>query len=137
MGESIGGAVMVDLAAHDGARGLVLENTFTSLPDVAAYHYPWLPVRLVMRSQLNSAAKIANYHGPFLQFHGDADRIVPFQLGQKLFDAANEPKRLVVIPLADHNDPRTRKFYQELDRFFGELPPLDSQPNESADSKTE
>ncbi len=136
MGESIGGAVMVDLASRDGARALVLENTFTSLPDVAAYHYPWLPVRLVMRSQLNSAGKIGNYHGPLLQFHGDADRIIPFQLGQKLFDAANEPKRLVVIPLADHNDPRTRKFYQELDRFFGELPPLDSQPNESADSKT-
>lgn len=123
MGESIGGAVMVDLAAYGGARGLVLENTFSSLPDVAAYHYPWLPVRLVMRSKLNSAAKIGDYHGPLLQFHGDADTIVPFQLGQKLFDAANEPKRLVVIPSGDHNDPRTRKFYEKLDRFLGELPP--------------
>ena len=46
-GESLGGGVMVDLAAADGARALVLENTFTSLPDVAAWHYPWLPVRLL------------------------------------------------------------------------------------------
>jgi fermentation-respiration switch protein FrsA (DUF1100 family) len=126
VGESIGGAVMVDLAARDGARGLVLENTFTSLPDVAAYHYPWLPVRLVMRSQLNSLARIRDYHGPLLQFHGDADRIIPFQLGQKLFEAANEPKQLVVIPFGDHNDPRTAKFYEELDRFLGELPPVDA-----------
>jgi fermentation-respiration switch protein FrsA (DUF1100 family) len=131
MGESLGGAVMVDLAASDGARGLVLENTFTSLPDVAAYHYPFLPVRLVMRSQLDSARKIRDYHGPLLQFHGDMDTIIPFKLGQKLFDAANQPKRLVVIPFADHNDPRTKTFYQELDRFFAELPAAGNQPAEA------
>ena len=45
MGESIGGAVAVDLAAADGARGLILENTFTSIRDVAAFHFPWVPVR--------------------------------------------------------------------------------------------
>jgi fermentation-respiration switch protein FrsA (DUF1100 family) len=84
-GESIGGAVMVDLAARDGARGLVLENTFSSLPDLAAYHYPWAPVRLLMRSRFDSAAKIRDFHGPLLQFHGDSDRIVPFGLGQRLF----------------------------------------------------
>ncbi|MGD9723241.1 MAG: alpha/beta hydrolase [Pirellulales bacterium] len=122
MGESLGGAVVVDLAAEDGARGLVLESTFTSLPDVAAFHYPWLPVKLVMRSQLNSAAKIRDYHGPLLQFHGDMDRIIPFKLGQRLFEAANEPKQFVIIPFGDHNDPRPRTFYEELDRFLGALP---------------
>jgi fermentation-respiration switch protein FrsA (DUF1100 family) len=126
MGESIGGAVMVDLAADDGARALVLENTFTSLADVAAYHYPWLPVKLVMRSKLDSASKIRDYHGPLLQFHGDSDRIIPFKLGQRLFDAANEPKRLVVIPFGDHNDPRTKTAYEELGRFLAQLPPLDA-----------
>ncbi len=84
MGESIGGAVVVDLAARDGARGLVLENTFSSLPDVAAYHYPWVPVRLLMRTRLDSAAKISEYRGPLLQVHGDADSIVPLDLGQRL-----------------------------------------------------
>ena len=133
-GESIGGAVMVDLAARDGARGLVLENTFTSLPDVAAYHYPWLPVRLVMRAQLNSLAKIPDYRGPLLQFHGDADSIVPFQIGQKLFDAANQPKRLIVVPGKDHNDPRTRMFYEELDRFLDELPAAGAGPAPRAPS---
>jgi fermentation-respiration switch protein FrsA (DUF1100 family) len=131
MGESIGGAVMVDLAAHDGARALVLENTFSSLADVGAYHYPWLPVRLVMRSKFDSARKIRDYHGPLLMFHGDSDRIIPVQLGQRLFDAANEPKRLVVIPFGDHNDPRTRTAYEELGRFLSELPAVKSEPGKA------
>ncbi len=55
MGESLGGAVAALLAAETPARGLVLENTFSSAPDVAAYHYPWLPVKQLMRTQLNSS----------------------------------------------------------------------------------
>ena len=65
MGESLGGAVAVDLAA-DGARALILENTFSSMPDVAAHHYPWAPVRLLMRTRFDSAAKIRSYHGPLV-----------------------------------------------------------------------
>jgi fermentation-respiration switch protein FrsA (DUF1100 family) len=121
-GESLGGGVMVDLAAADGARALVLESTFTSLPDVAAFHYPWLPVRLLMRTKLNSAAKIAGYHGPLLQFHGDADTIIPLAIGERLFEAAGEPKQLVVIRGADHNDPHTREFVAALDQFLARLP---------------
>lgn len=120
-GESLGGGVMVQLAATDGARALVLENTFSSLADVAAFHYSWLPVRLLMRSQLNSAAKIRDYHGPLLQVHGDADKIIPLSLAERLFAAANEPKRLVIIPHGDHNDSRTGKFYQAFDEFLAEL----------------
>jgi fermentation-respiration switch protein FrsA (DUF1100 family) len=121
MGESLGGGVAVDLAAADGARGLVLLNTFSSLPDAAAAHYPWLPVRLLMRTRLDSVAKIANYHGPLLQAHGDADTIVPFASGRKLFDAANEPKEFVVVAGGDHNDEVSRQFYEALDRFLGRL----------------
>jgi uncharacterized protein len=122
MGESLGGGVAIDLAAADGARGLILENTFSSLPEVGATHFPWLPVRLLMRAQLNSAAKIPDYHGPLLQSHGDRDQIVPFALGKKLFDAANEPKQFLVIPGGDHNDPQTPAFLQAMDEFIGKLP---------------
>ena len=87
MGESLGGAVAVDLAA-DGARALILENTFSSLPEVAARHLPWLPVRLLMHTRLDARAKIAAYHGPLLQSHGDPDSIVPIELGRRLFEAA-------------------------------------------------
>ncbi len=122
LGESIGGAVMVDLAAADGARGLVLENSFTSLADVAAHHYPFFPARALMRNRLDSLAKIGQYHGPLLIRHGDADTIIPFEQGQRLFAAANEPKRMVVLPGGDHNDPPTREYLAALDQFLARLP---------------
>lgn len=122
MGESLGGGVAVDLAAADGARGLILESTFSSLPETAAAHFPWLPVRWLMRAQLNSAAKIGRYHGPLLQAHGDCDSIVPYALGQKLFAAANEPKKFLTIPGGDHNDARSPAFLHSLDQFIENLP---------------
>jgi len=122
LGESLGGGVMVDLAASDGARALVLQNTFTSLTDVAKCHYPWLPIKLLMRSRFDSFSKIGRYKGPLLQFHGDADRIIPLVLGERLYAAANQPKHLVVIPGADHNDPLSPRFFQALDEFLATLP---------------
>jgi fermentation-respiration switch protein FrsA (DUF1100 family) len=122
MGRSLGGAVAVDLAAEDGARGLVLDSTFSSLPDVAAHHMPWLLPRWNMTQRLNSADKIARYNGPLLQTHGDVDRVVPIQSARKLFDAAGEPKQFLVIPGADHNDPQNEASREMLDRFFDELP---------------
>ncbi len=118
MGESLGGAVAVDLAAKDGARGLVLISTFTSAADVAAYHYPFLPVRLLMRTRLDALGQIANYKGPLLEMHGEADTIVPIRLGRRLFEAANEPKQLLVFPHHDHNDTPPEEFYTELQLFL-------------------
>ncbi|HEY4759383.1 MAG TPA: alpha/beta hydrolase [Thermoguttaceae bacterium] len=121
MGESIGGAVAVDLAAKDGAKGLVLISTFTNLPELAAYHYPIFPVRLLMRSQFDSVGLIAKYKGPLLQMHGDVDTIVPIKFGRKLFEAANEPKQFLVIHNHDHNDPLPQKFYTALKTFLEKL----------------
>ena len=122
MGRSIGGAVAVDLAAGDGARGLILESTFSSVPDVAARLYPLLPVRLLMRSKFDSTAKIGRYKGPLLQSHGDADRVIPYQLGRRLHAAANGPKQFVVIRGGDHNDPQTDEYYDALVAFLDSLP---------------
>jgi hypothetical protein len=126
MGESLGGAVAVDLAAHDGARALVLESTFSSLPDVAGYHYPWLPVRWAMRTRLDSAAKIGRYHGPLLQAHGDADTIVPLRFGRRLFEAAAEPKQFLLLHGHDHNDPMPPEFYDAMAALVNRLPPPSS-----------
>src|SRR3954452_20716468 len=82
MGVSIGGAVAVDLAARDGARGLVVCNTFTSLPAVAQRKVPWLPMGLLLTTRMDSLSKIKDYHGPLLLSHGDADEVVPFKQGQ-------------------------------------------------------
>jgi fermentation-respiration switch protein FrsA (DUF1100 family) len=121
MGRSLGGAVAVDLAANDGARGLILESTFTSLPEVAGEHVSWIPTGLVMRNRLNSRDKLARYQGPLLISHGDADRVIPFEHGRRLFEVANQPKRFVAIPGAGHNDPQTREYYLALDEFIDSL----------------
>ncbi len=122
VGRSLGGAVAVDLAAADGARALVVESSFSSIPDVAAYHYPWLPVRWVMRTRLDSAGKIAAYHGPLLQSHSTADTIIPYKLGRRLFEAANEPKKLISFSDLDHNDPQPPEYYEELVALLDQLP---------------
>jgi hypothetical protein len=118
MGESLGGAVAVDLAAKDGAKGLVLISTFTSIPEVAAYHYPVFPVRLLMRTRLDALGQIANFKGPLLQMHGEADTIVPIKFGRRLFEAANEPKQLLVFPHHDHNDTLPDQFFETLKIFL-------------------
>jgi fermentation-respiration switch protein FrsA (DUF1100 family) len=122
MGESLGGAVAVDLAAADGARGLILENTFTSIPEVASAHYPWFPASLFLRTRFDSLHKIPAYHGPLLQSHGDRDSIVPYRIGRRLFDAANEPKRFLSLAGADHNDLHSRAYYKEVRTFLENLP---------------
>lgn len=123
LGRSLGGAVAVDLAAQDGARGLILECTFNTLPDVAAYHFPWFPVRWVMRTRLDSAARIAQYNGPILQCHGTADTVVPMEFGRRLFEAAGEPKRFIELNDVGHNEKFPDIYYQSLDEFLRLLEP--------------
>lgn len=123
LGQSLGGGAVVDLAARDGARGLILLSTFTSLPDVASYHLPLLPTRMLMHNRLESIAKIDKYDGPLLQVHGDNDRVIPIAQGQELFAKAHQPKRFVVSHGADHNDPLPPEFDLALDEFLSSLQP--------------
>ncbi len=123
LGRSLGGAAVVDLAAEEAVRGLVLESTFTSLTDVAAYHFPWLPVRHMMRMRFDTASKIGSCRCPLLQSHGTADTIVPFSLGRQLFELANDPKRFLTFDGLDHNDPPPRWYDAELLNFLRSVSP--------------
>jgi fermentation-respiration switch protein FrsA (DUF1100 family) len=122
LGRSLGGGVAVDLAGKDGARGLILESTFPSMPEVADYHVPWLLPQLMMTQRFNSVEKIKRYTGPMLQCHGDADRLVPISLARSLFEAAPGQKRFITISGAGHNDPPNGAFHEALDEFLGSLP---------------
>jgi fermentation-respiration switch protein FrsA (DUF1100 family) len=122
MGRSIGGGVAVAMAAKQGARALVLESTFSRLVDVAASHYRWLPVRLLMRNRFDSLERIKNYQGPLFQSHGSADRVVPIELGRELYqEAPSKQKRLLEIPGGDHNDESSDAYYDALVRFLDEV----------------
>lgn len=120
MGQSLGGAVAIDLA-RDGARGLILASTFRSFPDVAQSHVS-IPVKSLTTLQFNSLEKIQSFHGPVLISHGDADEIVPFEHGQALFEAVPGQKRFVRIPKGRHNDPLPKEYWEALERFLAELP---------------
>jgi len=121
MGRSIGGGVAVAMAAEQGAQTLVLESTFSRLVDVAAYHYRWLPVRLLMRNRFDSMRRIAAYRGPLFQSHGTDDRIVPLELGRTLYEAApSKNKRFLEIPSGYHNDEPTDAYYDALAQFLNE-----------------
>lgn len=121
MGRSLGGAILVQLASELAPRALIVESSFSSLRDVAATHYPLL-AWIAPRAKLDSVSKVKAYTGPLLQSHGDADRIIPFSLGRKLFEAANEPKQFVRIPAGTHNDAPPTEYYRELDEFLERLP---------------
>jgi len=132
LGFSLGGGVAVDLAASDGARGLVLASTFTSLPDVAEHHMSWLPMNWLMTMRMNSLEKIKEYRGPLLVSHGDADEVIPYKQGLALFRAANEPKRLITVSGGKHNDPQPEEYRVALDQFIAELPPLGTRAVQTA-----
>ena len=93
LGKSLGGGVAVDVAARRGHEALALYFPFTTLPDAAAAHYPWLPVGLLMRNRFDNLAKIGSCRRPVFVAHGTADEVVPFKLGRRLFEAANDPKQ--------------------------------------------
>jgi len=117
MGESLGGAIVVQLAAESAPRGLILQSTFSSLRDVADVHYPKLSW-LVPPAKLDSVTQIVRYRGPLLQSHGTVDRTIPFASGEKLFQSANEPKTFVKIPGADHNNWLRQSYLTRLDEFI-------------------
>jgi uncharacterized protein len=103
-GESLGAGVAVGLAVERPPAALVLRSPFTSLADVGRRHYPYLPVRQLLKDRYDSLGRIAAVRCPILVVAGGADGIVPAEQSRRLHDAAPTPKRYVEIPDADHND---------------------------------
>jgi len=123
MGRSLGGSVVIDLAAKNGARGLILQNTPTSMPDAAALLYWFVPVRWLMKNRYDSLTKIHQYSGPVLVSHGTADTLVPCGLGRRLFEAAAcKQKRFFEIAGGGHNDVEPPEYNAALDEFLESLP---------------
>lgn len=108
-GRSLGGAIAIDLATKVKCGGLIVESSFTSAPEMAAHVFPFFPVRLLSKYKYDSIKKIKNVNCPLLVTHSSDDEIIPFRMGQMLFDEAKEPKQFVQIS-GGHND---REYLQD------------------------
>jgi hypothetical protein len=104
LGESLGTGVAVALALETAPLALILRSPFTSIADVAAHHYWFLPVRRLLWDRFDSRARIGYVRCPIAIVAGEQDRVVPIALSWRLFEAAPEPKTFVTVPGADHND---------------------------------
>ena len=127
-GESLGGGVAVELASRKPHGALVLLKTFTSLPVVAAGRFWFLPVGWLMRNRMPSIERIGSVTGPVFMAHGDVDTVIPYALGQRLFEAASEPKTFVRLPGQDHNDGLDGEFFVPLRQFLDAQLPAEASP---------
>lgn len=118
-GHSMGGAVAVDMALSHPCDGLVMESTFTSIPDVAFGLFPSLPLGGLIRTKFDSINKIPKVHCPILVIHGTKDSVIPFSHGKKLFDAATgtAQKAFYAVTGGDHND----TYLVDGDSYFEQL----------------
>jgi hypothetical protein len=121
-GRSLGGAVAAALAGQGGARTLILERTFDRMVDVAAEHYPWAPVRWIMRNRWDSVTRLAGFQGPVIQLHGTDDSIVPMIHGRRLFYSLTTTQKVwIQVEGLGHNDwladPDQARIVEALERF--------------------
>jgi len=120
-GESLGGAIAVDLAKEFDFSGIILESPFTSMIDMAKKYYPYLPVKFLLKDKYESKNKIKNLKSPILVLHGRKDKIVPFYMGEKIFEMANNPKFKYFTDLDDHMMDFNDKLINEIDSFIENL----------------
>jgi uncharacterized protein len=126
LGESLGGAVTLDLALERPPAGLILLSAFTSIRDLARLHYPFVPPALVPDAY-PTLRRIPGLRAPLLVLHGEHDEIVPLPQGRALFEAAPEPKRMHVFPELGHNDlvPLAgAELAEVITSWVSELPPV-------------
>ncbi len=123
-GESLGGAVAVEMAIRYDCAALIMESPFLSIAEMAKVSFPFLPVGPLLRTKYNTLSKIGKVKAPILIVHGEQDEIVPFRHGRRLFEAAPEPKEFFPIRGAHHNDISVvggTAYLDKLSQFLGRV----------------
>lgn len=124
LGESLGAAVALEVATEESRlapAALILRSPFTSMTEVGRHHYPFLPVSFLLRDRYASIDRINRLRSPLLVVAGGLDSIVPVEHSQRLYDVAPQPKTLLVIPDADHNDDALLSGREMIDTILGFL----------------
>jgi hypothetical protein len=120
-GESLGTGVATEIAQNKKFAGVILESPFTSMIDAGKDKYPYLPVRLLLKDKYESDKKIKNVKSPVLIMHGKVDNIVPFHMGKKMYELANEPKYYYFSEYDDHMMEYNEKLLKVLKNFVSSL----------------
>jgi len=120
-GESLGTGIATELAQTNNYAGLVLETPFTSMVKAAKNFYPYIPVSLLLKDKYDNQKKIKNIKIPVLVMHGEADQIVPFWMGKKIYEIANEPKYSYFTEYDDHMMEYDEKLLFALKTFIKSL----------------
>ena len=120
-GESLGTGVATEIAQNKNFAGIILESPFTSMVDAGKNKYPYLPVRLLLKDKYESNKKIKNIKSPILIMHGKVDNLVPFDMGKKMYELANEPKYYYFSEYDDHMMEYNEKLLQVLKDFISSL----------------
>lgn len=121
-GRSLGGAVATELAKNEKSAGLILESTFSSAKDAGARIFPIFPIRLLLKYNYDSKSKIDRINCPLLVIHSPADDIIPYDMGESLFQLAKEPKTFLKIS-GLHNERgylRTPEYINTIKSFIAE-----------------
>ena len=120
-GESLGTAITTEVAQNENFAGIILEAPFTSMVDMGQKIYPIFPVKFLLKDKYESKNKIKNIKSPILVLHGRKDKIVPFYMGEKIFEMANSPKFKYFTDLDDHMMNFDDKLINEIDLFINKL----------------
>ena len=120
-GESLGTGVATEIAQNKNFAGVILESPFTSMIDAGKTKYPYLPVKFLLKDKYESNKKIQNIKTPILIMHGKVDNIVPFYMGKKMYDLANEPKYSYFTEYDDHMMEYNEKLLNALKEFIYSL----------------
>ena len=117
-GESLGTGVVVEVAQNKNYAGVILESPFTSMVNMGKKYYPFFPVNLLLKDKFESYKKINNIFVPVLIMHGKVDKIVPYDMGKKMYELANEPKFFYSQEYGDHMIEYDEKLLSALKKFI-------------------
>jgi len=120
-GESLGTGVVTEIAQNNNFAGIILESPFTSMIDAAKNKYPFLPIRFLLKDKYESDKKIQNIKSPLLIMHGEVDKIIPFWMGKKMYDIANEPKYFYSTKYDNHMMEYDKNLLITLEKFLDSL----------------
>ena len=117
-GESLGTGVAVEMAKKNDFNSIILESPFTSIENSAKIYYPYLPVRYLLKDRYDSISKIKMVKSPIMIMHGEKDDVVPFSMGKKLFEKANNPKHSYFTSTDDHMMEFNPELLKEIKNFI-------------------